>query len=312
VQSVTGVRNALDKRLHNAIFGDALHAERVLKQFSYIRTGKLANINLLHLIDKDGGFKYDDPLASFATFAAKDAGIHFRDAFERLSQCINIATPSLGPAAQRFLPALKTVVVEHIDLGVDWKQISRYYASVMHKVSQPTRAWSVGSTDGNRLASFNIDWIEQSTKIHRELDQAAQAKRAKDEVILAMASRKREVMDVDDDHVVSKSKAKRLKKEAAALAKKTATTVPNKTVVATVVASGARGSKTHGAGVDASGTHVPPPHIDPAFTTAKERQDAWTAFNTLHPRGSKGNRCWDFWHSQGCSSSNCKFDHSGK
>ena len=124
VQSVTGVRNALDKRLHNAIFGDALHAERVLKQFSYIRTGKLANINLLHLIDKDGAFKYDDPLASFATFSAKDAGIHFRDAFERLSQCINIATPSLGPAAQRFLPALKTVVVEHIDLGVDWKQIS--------------------------------------------------------------------------------------------------------------------------------------------------------------------------------------------
>ena len=200
VQSVTGVRNALDKRLHNAIFGDALHAERVLKQFSYIRTGKLANINLLHLIDKDGGFKYDDPLASFATFSAKDAGIHFRDAFERLSQCINIATPSLGPAAQRFLPALKTVVVEHIDLGVEMKQISKYYASVMQKVSQPTRAWSVGSADGSRLATFNIDWIEQATKIHRQLNQAAQAKRAKDEVTLAMASRKRhDVEDVDDD-----------------------------------------------------------------------------------------------------------------
>lgn len=272
---------------------------RVNVQLGLIRTGHLAKIKLLNLIDKDDSSTIAEPLKGFSVFSPVNAGIHFRDSYSRFKQALQISSPSVAFSAIPFLDELQKVIVKAFDEGVPHAIISQYYYSIMMKVSENTRNYSVAAKGGSQQCIFDIDLLVERTDAYDALKEAHQkqsAKKAAREEYERLNGSKGQRND-DDDDVVTVVAQKRPRGGK-----------PNKDKqkVPKVVDSNPRGD-----GVDKSKPATPNPMYDRSLKTKEQKQAAWDKFNTDHPKVNGVSQCWDYWHSQGCKHKpgECKFGH---
>ena len=317
IRKLTGVRNALDRRVERGVYGDAHTMTEVQrKALRCVRVGRFDRIRLFHLVGKEDAGTADHPLKSLASMNPSDAHIAVAESFQRLLQAITIASPSLTPFAIPFLVDFQKVITQAITDKVSNKALSSWYASIVKRVSLPRRQYAYGES-ASEAASFDIQFIkDMSTDERLELERATQDART---IRLAGPAKRRprddDLEDIDDD---DQPTAKALKgRKAQKAADRKAKIKAKQEAAKAARAAAAAGASTaltkveHAAGVTA-GTAVPIPSSDPSLTTKAEKQAAWDVFNTAHPKPSKQAKslCWDFFHPQGCAKgASCRFAH---
>jgi hypothetical protein len=321
VRQITNLRNALERRVSSLVFGEEhTITDALTKVLRLIRIGRFDLVRLLVLVGKDDKGTKVDPLKSLASMSKLDAIIAFGDAIEKLKDVIAVATPTSFIYASPFLNKLKKNTVASIQSGVKMSVVSKWFAAVLTRVAQPRRQYSLGD-GGSPLANFDLKFIDLRTDEFIELDlktHEARAAKSAGEVFDQRGGGKQQRVPKSPGGGPSGQKGDR---------KPDPNSKRQKKLAAKKAAAAAKGSAadddddddaggddepTHGDGV-VPGTKVPNPAADPSLTSAKEKQDAWNAFNTAHPKAkpSDTNFCWDFFHPQGCKNgSNCKYAHA--
>ena len=307
------MRNALDRRVERVVFGENYTvSETMRKALQAIRTGRFDALRLFHLIKKDDKGTVTDPLKALTSMPEQEARLAVTEAFQLLAHVICVATPTLSTSATPFLIKFQKVIVEAIADGAPMDKISKWVASIWALVTQPRRQYSFGE-GGSSLAAFSLEFLKQSSDERVELERATQEARAKKAARSEVAKNGRSGAN-DGKNKRDRSPGDRLPNPNSKRQKKKAA----KKIAAGKVEDeedddddddGADDAK-HGGGVDVNGAHVLNPKANAALKTDRERKDAWAAFNLAHPKSNGKTACWDFWHPQGCTRANCKFNHA--
>ena len=138
VQGITALRSVLDSLLERAVLGQhaARAPDRVVRAFRRIRTLVLLKVRLLHLVDKDDCGSESDPFAGFAKMGRSQSIIELPLCLQRLQAAWVFSVPSSAGQILQFVMALQKVLLESLQAGVEWSDLSTYYCKVMRRVDQ--------------------------------------------------------------------------------------------------------------------------------------------------------------------------------
>ena len=164
------MRNALDRRIESAVFDqNATVTDATRKAIRCIRTGRYDQLRLLALGAIDDNGTTADPLRSLNKLEPAVAVAHIVKSFQMLGVVIGVANPHQYPEASTWIIKFQKVVVEAIELGTSMKIVSKWVASVWHRVSRDCRLYSVGESPLN-AAVFDMLFLEQLSDERRDLE----------------------------------------------------------------------------------------------------------------------------------------------
>ena len=167
------MRNALDLRIARAISPkDEVVSSRRLKALRNVRVGNFVSLRLLHLVDKSDSGTNDEPLKGMAAAGRDAAQLLINETFEVLKDAVMIASPETVSAAMPFFTAFRKKLLAAIKDGAPWDDVSKYYRSIVHKISAPSRRFFAGDGGGHVGASFDADWVEAYSQAKEELERS--------------------------------------------------------------------------------------------------------------------------------------------
>ena len=151
VQCITALRDVLDSLLERAVMGQqaARSPDRVVRAFRKIRTLVMLKVRLLHLVDKDDCGTDADPLAGFAKMQRSQAMVELPLCLQRMQSAWVFAVPASAGQILQFGMALQKMLLEGLQAGVEWSDLSIYYCKVMRRVDQKAAGFA-GRTAGKQ------------------------------------------------------------------------------------------------------------------------------------------------------------------
>ena len=175
--------------------------------------------------------------------------------------------------------------------GALWEAITKYYISIVRKISAPSRRFYTGDGDGKPRAAFDREWVEAYSDAHEKLERSLTTALAQRAARDAHHGSKRQLHDKDPDSLRAK---KQQRKAEAAAAKKAAAD-------AAAAAGTTKGTRHRAKGVTAGDTVKMP--------AAKDLKEWAKGLSITDP--SNKPPCWHFHHPQGCqfTAETCKFSH---
>jgi hypothetical protein len=322
VRKVCSIRNALDRRVQKAVYGDEPVTDAQREALRNIRTGNYSAVRLLALIgETDSGTKAE-PFKGFVKLSRPIAASKLSLAFARIIEATCSSTPGLASAALTFFGQLLKKLVSVIEEDTDWHEISTYYISIIRKASHPAAEYSFG--EGTQAhASLDTDWIHQNTEAYEKLCINTQQKRAEKSAIVAFAAFKRGNSGggggdggIGGGGGGGGGKQKKKKSNSGGgdkgggggggadfIAKATTNGGGGGKAAKKVTVSDAARSPDA-----AQGDPVPLPKTAEGRVDAAALKDWMGEFGLNVVEGKQP--CWNYWHSQGCSRQPCSFHHT--
>lgn len=278
------MRHAIDSRVGVALFGPSkVMSDRQRIAFQRVRSGNIAGVKLLNLIDLEDPGTKANILLGFGKMDAERACTTIVMCFQRMSNIIMFTEPDLGITASPFLEKMGTRLQQIFRSCVEITYGSSYYFAIITRVTQPTRRYFKGD-DGSHLPVFNKAWIDEMTEERQELLDAQQ-EAAGERAVRRFQGAKREG---DDPYRPTGKTKKQKRKEREEQEAKKASLVQRASSVA-------------------AGTAVPVPRKDGKPDAAKVKE--WQESAGLQKKNGKW-PCWGFFHPQGCTQGDkCKFHH---
>ncbi|OUV34606.1 MAG: hypothetical protein CBC48_05655 [bacterium TMED88] len=325
-RKIAGVRNALDRRIEAAVFGEnkAIN-EPQRTALRAVRTGRFDIVRFFNIIGKEDKGTMADPLKTLAGKSADEAHILIVEAFQRLTFVISVAMPTLSTAATPFFFKFQKILVDYINDGAPIPVLSKWAASVLGKVALPRRQYAFNEMGGSSSPRFDITLLENMTDERIELERATQERRAL-KAARSVAGGKgngksdkppgykppgtkpgkpgqREQRAPDPNSKRSKKRAREAAALAAAAGGGDDDDDDDLADGLAVVDDDAEPRRAPGV---KAGKRVPVP----AKSLSKaDKTKAWGPFMEKHPKVNGVSACWDYWHPQGCTRENCTFHH---
>jgi hypothetical protein len=167
--SVLRIRKVIDKRIKKLVLGaDAKDAPlSVSNQIKLACRAQIDKIDLIALagVSASGSFKHEDPLRQFASIGAGKAEGVFAKGWNRLYTIIAYKTPTQSTNALSFSNRLTADVDNYLTRGATWKDLSRWYRSVIAEVTEDVREFSSGDKS-TALLNFDIAILDNVNAKH--------------------------------------------------------------------------------------------------------------------------------------------------
>ena len=314
IRKVCTIKNALDRRVENSVFGDETVTDAQRDSLRCIRTGNYLNVHLLALTGQPDTSTKADPFKSFMKLTRPTASAKLSLSFAILIQATCTASPGLAAAALEFFKQLLKKLVAAIEEGTDWSEITAYYISIMKKATKPASDYSFGEGTQS-YASLDTAWIHQNTDAYEQLCANTQQKRAEKAAIAALAASSKgggggggSGGGGGGPGVPKQKKKRNGSGDVKAGGGGGGGGSEKKKKKVTLLLLGPD-SGTERASTAVLGDAVPLPRLDSGAIDT-EALKAWAEEFGLHSEANK-RPCWDFWHSQGCSrgGGKCPFTH---
>ena len=286
VRKVCAIKNALDRRVENSVFGDETVNDAQRDSIRCIRTGNYSSVRLLALTGQPDTGTKAEPFKAFMKLGRPVASAKLSLSFAILIQATCTASPGLAAASLEFFKQLLKKLVAAIEEGTDWSAITAYYISIMKKATKPASDYSFGEGTQS-YASLDTTWIHQNTDAYEQLCANTQQKRAEKAAIAAFVASSKGGGGGSGGGGSGGGEKKKKK--------------------ASLLLLGPDGG-TERASTAALGNALPVPKLESGATDT-EALKAWAEEFGLHNEANK-RPCWNFWHSQGCSRGDrCPFTH---
>ena len=210
---VVNLRSALERRIERSLFGDKeAPSERVTTAIKNIRLGNLAQLKLLHVLDKDDCGSEEDPLKQMKNMNETEALASLNEALQRICAIVQLAHPASSMSAILFFNKLVKRIGRLKSRGASWPALSEWLSSIFRLVARPQRSYSFGERKSGGLL-LDAELITQTSEYNEKLEDRI---RMKDQVSINPNAKKRELGSdtKDDEPPLSRSQRQRQRKKA--------------------------------------------------------------------------------------------------
>ena len=165
---MTTIRGALDQRIERAVTSrKTTPPERVSKALRSVRLGRIGKVDLLHLIDEDGGMTKEDPLKGFAALEKAQAQAQFGRALQRLQLAWTLSKPQWTSQIAHFC----TRVAERVNKALNCEQgnfvvLSKWWRELLKEVDSTSNDFALQGGNGPPASAPNFKWIEDQSALY--------------------------------------------------------------------------------------------------------------------------------------------------
>jgi uncharacterized membrane protein YgcG len=135
-QDLATVRGMLDAALERSVFGKAAarQPDRVVRALRYVRTFKIGRMRLGHLCDVGDSGTETNPLSFLSKMETQAATALLTRALQRMQAAWIFANAPLSGSVVQAMTALQETLLEAINRGTDWDDISTFYRKWCRRV----------------------------------------------------------------------------------------------------------------------------------------------------------------------------------